>query len=129
MDKKYLIEEDHDVTASADREQRINSLSLRTENELFIDEAYRPLPLYQVRYTSSPRKGEYWEILKDKEVFVKIPAERLTSAEKILLKSSDGMGWFLQQAKDNIKSCSELKRRLKERMQVKTNGKSKKRKS
>jgi hypothetical protein len=116
MTKKYLIEEDHDITVSNEREQRINSLSLRTENELFNEAAYHPLPLFNVRYICTARRGEFWEILEDKKLKLKVPAERLSRVEKDLLKSSEGMVWFLKEVKAGIKSVADLKRKIKEKL-------------
>lgn len=112
-DKKYLIEEETDLTMSdTQREARVNSLSLRTDNELFDDERYKPQMMVRVRFTSSTRKGTAWEVLLDKDVVLRIPVERLSKPERTFLSGNDGMSWLMTAGKEGIESVSELKRML-----------------
>lgn len=122
-EKKYLIEEETDLTVNNNqREARINSLSLRTDNELFDEASYQFQPAVNVRFRSN-RKGEGWQVMRTfsqegkrkEQILLKIPSERLAKSEREFLKTPQGMLWFLKVAREGIESVSHLKRLLAKR--------------
>lgn len=81
--------------------------------DLYKEEDDIALPVVRIKYISLPNKGERWKIFQDNKVVHIIEGQKLTKKECEFLRSMEGTGWFLSQAKNGIKSFNSFKGELK----------------
>lgn len=87
---------------------------LRTDNELFNDEAHVVEKTVGVRRVDTKRRPEQWEILEDGEVVLLMKGTRFTRPEKTFLRGAGGMRFLIQQYKAGIRSVVRIKEQMKE---------------
>ncbi len=87
--------------------------SLRQETELFKEDDYIPQDLITVKRISLPKRGENWQILKNKQVVMLIKGIRFTAKEREFFRSLEGMRFLISGYKEGWTSISEFKRQVK----------------
>lgn len=88
----------------------------RFDYDLFKEENDIIEPMYRVKHSATPKRGERWKIFKNNEIVVELDGSKLGKKECEFLRSLDGARWLLTNAKtnmDGIKNISKLKMTLK----------------
>jgi hypothetical protein len=90
-----------------------NSAFLKAENEFFDEEKQKnKADVFQIKFVSSKKHGDAWNICLNNRVLVEIKAYRLNKKEKKFIESPNGASYILKCAKDGLRSVTDLKQKI-----------------
>lgn len=105
-------EDDEEVFLGTESESH-NFHLLKSDNELFNEEANVASKVISARRVRLPKNGEDWEILENNRVVLNLKGTRFTNPEKDFLRSIDGMKFLVAEYKAGSKSVVKLKEKMK----------------
>lgn len=110
-------DDDNEVYLTNDSISEYNSfVSLRSDNELFDEEANVPGEVISARLIKLPKKAGYrWEIVKDDEIALSLNEIKFTKKEKNFLFSAAGMKFLVAAYKNGATSIIKIKNLLKKK--------------
>jgi hypothetical protein len=109
-------DKDEDSTLNLDSDVRSFNFHLsRTDNELFVDDSYKPNSVIRVKRYKT-KKMEDWNIYQDNKIALTLKGARLNNSEKEYLRSAEGIVFLLQSFKSGARTFAKIKELLKEKL-------------
>lgn len=101
----------HDDEIANSPDPKIFGFNLRTDNELFNEEAYIPAPVIRAKRVG--KKKEDWQVFEDQKLCLTIKGEKLTIKEKNYLRTVEGMQHLVNLYKSGVVNITQIKINLK----------------
>lgn len=101
--------QDEEIANSPD--PKIFGFNLRTDNELFNEEAYIPAPVIRAKRVG--KKKEDWQIFEDQKLCLTLKGDKLTNKEKTFLRTVEGMQHLVILYKSGVRNITNIKNHLK----------------
>ena len=105
-----VVEEEYSL-----EEHKYPKISLRTDNEFYHDDDNIVYDVFEVKRKAT-KKEEYWDILKNKESFLRINATELQPKEIAFIRSVPGVQFTLSVFKSGVKTLEQFRKLLEEKL-------------